>query len=210
MADQAITALTALTTPAVEDLIAVVDDVAGTPITKKVTLADLKALIAPVSVYKLASNEVSDESPVTTMGKVVGIEPTLAAGTYVFDYHLVWQTSATATAVKFGVNFSGTQTRFVAEATGFEITTAASTGVTGTPGAAFGLRAGGQSRAPSTTVSIYGPTATDATGADVYTVIRGLIVVTVSGALQLYFGSEAASSTQTLMAGSSLIVTKIA
>lgn len=209
MADAKITALTALTTPALEDLIAVVDDVAGTPILKKVTLTDLKALLSPTTVYKLASNEVSDESPVTTMGKVVGIEPTLAAGTYQFEYHLVFQSSVAGTAVKFGVNFSGTQTLYVAECTGFEATTAASTGAL-TTGAAFGLRSGGQNFAPSTTVSIFGPTTLTTNNQNTYAVIRGLIVVTVSGALQLYFGSEATASTQTLMAGTSLIITKIA
>lgn len=41
MADTKITGLTALTTPAAADLIAVVDDVVGTPTTKKVALSDL-------------------------------------------------------------------------------------------------------------------------------------------------------------------------
>jgi len=41
MADQKITALTALTTPAVVDLLPIVDDPSGTPITKKITLSDL-------------------------------------------------------------------------------------------------------------------------------------------------------------------------
>lgn len=45
MADAKITELTALATPANEDLVAVVDDVAGTPITKKATLADVKTLV---------------------------------------------------------------------------------------------------------------------------------------------------------------------
>lgn len=39
MADTKITALTALTTPAAEDLLAIVDDPAGTPITKKIALS---------------------------------------------------------------------------------------------------------------------------------------------------------------------------
>ncbi len=44
MANLKITELTALGSPALEDVIAVVDDVAGTPITKKATLADVLAL----------------------------------------------------------------------------------------------------------------------------------------------------------------------
>lgn len=46
MADAKITALTALTDPAVADIVPVVDDVAGTPITKKATLQVIADLFA--------------------------------------------------------------------------------------------------------------------------------------------------------------------
>ena len=49
MADQKITALTELTTPAGVDLLAIVDDPAGTPITKKITLDSLKATGAEIN-----------------------------------------------------------------------------------------------------------------------------------------------------------------
>lgn len=45
MADAKITALTDEPTPANDDLIAIVDDVAGTPTTKKATLANVLALV---------------------------------------------------------------------------------------------------------------------------------------------------------------------
>lgn len=45
MADAKITQLTELTTPATEDLLPIVDDPAGTPATRKITLANLFALI---------------------------------------------------------------------------------------------------------------------------------------------------------------------
>lgn len=44
MADQKITELTELTTPALADLLAIVDDPSGTPLSKKVTLANILAL----------------------------------------------------------------------------------------------------------------------------------------------------------------------
>lgn len=144
-----------------------------------------------------------------TMVKATNLDQTVGVGTWVFEYHIMWQTTATATAIKLGVNHSGTVTRFVTEATGFEATTAASTGVNDEAHAAFGLRAGGQNNTISTTVSIFGPTAVITANADHYAVIRGIIVVTVSGDLQLYFGSEATGSTQTLELPTSLILTRI-
>lgn len=162
-------------------------------------------------IYKnLGSDFVSAQSPVTTMAKATNLDQALAVGTWVFTYHCMWQTSATATAVKFGINFSGTATRIVVEATGYEATTAASTGVETATHAAFGLRAGGQNNAFSTTAVIFGPTATATQNADYYTIINGLCVVTVTGNLELYFGSEATGSTQTLELPTSLVAHKIA
>lgn len=52
MADTKITGLTELTSLAPADLFPVVDDVAGTPITKKITVANVLALVYPVgSIY---------------------------------------------------------------------------------------------------------------------------------------------------------------
>jgi hypothetical protein len=73
----------------------------------------------------------------------------------------------------------------------------------------FGLRAGGHERAPSTTVSIFAPISVDTANADVLAIIKGVIKVSVAGDLQLYFGSEATGSTQTLMARTALQITKV-
>lgn len=55
MADAKITDLTALTTPALADLLAIVDDPAGTPITKKIALSDLFTLAGLVAVQVFTS-----------------------------------------------------------------------------------------------------------------------------------------------------------
>ena len=158
---------------------------------------------------ELTANEISDEPTDTTMGKVVGLDQSVGVGTWWFEYRCVYRSSATGTGVKFGVNFSGTQTLFVVEATGSEATTAASTGAMDQVHAAFGLRSGGGNRAPSTSTAIFGSTSVDTASADMLTVIKGVIKVTVAGDLQLYFGSEATGSTQTIMAGSALRLTKV-
>ena len=52
MADQKITQLTEQTTPATGDLLATVDDPGGTPVTMKLTIANLLSLVYPVgSIY---------------------------------------------------------------------------------------------------------------------------------------------------------------
>ena len=49
MADKKITELTALTTLSNDDLLVVVDDPSGTPVTKKITAANLKNGLAPIA-----------------------------------------------------------------------------------------------------------------------------------------------------------------
>ena len=51
MANEKITELTALTTPDAADLLAIVDDPSGTPVTKKITVANLLSLAAAAFDY---------------------------------------------------------------------------------------------------------------------------------------------------------------
>lgn len=201
MADTKISALPAASAAAAANELGINE--AGT--SKKLTVAQLQDFLG-VSKKVLAADQTSTS---TTMAKVTGLDAVCGVGTWTFKYHCLWQTTATGTAVKFGVNHSGTVTRFVVEATGAEATTAASTGAMDQVHAAFGLRSGGSNRAISTTTSIFGPTAADTANADMLCVIQGVIVVSVSGNLELYFGSEATGSTQTIEAGSCLVLTKV-
>jgi hypothetical protein len=73
MANQKITALTALTTPATEDLLVIADDPSGTPITKKITLANLLTLfVSDVTVQTLTSSS-GTYTPTTGMKKALVI-----------------------------------------------------------------------------------------------------------------------------------------
>lgn len=177
----------------------------------QLTCDEIKHYATPPGDSRVTTTELASDfiSPGTTMGEVLGLSNTLAAGTYWFEYRLVWQSSATGTAVKGSVNFTGTQTLFAAEGTQYENTTAASTGAVDQAHATFGLRSGGQARAPSTTVALFGPTSVDTANANTLTTIKGVIKVSVSGDLELWFGSEATGSTQTLKAGTALRLTKV-
>lgn len=77
MANQKITELTALTTPATEDLLPIVDDPAGTPVTKKITIANLLTLfMANVAVQVLTSSS-GTYTPTSGMKKclVIAVGP---------------------------------------------------------------------------------------------------------------------------------------
>lgn len=73
MADAKITQLTALTTPATEDLLAIVDDPSGTPVTKKAALSDiLKLFLSNVAIQVLTSSS-GTYTPTTGMKKCLVI-----------------------------------------------------------------------------------------------------------------------------------------
>jgi hypothetical protein len=73
MADQKITALTALSTPATEDLLAIVDDPSGTPITKKVTIANLLSLFVSNVTVQVITAGTTTYTPTTGMKKALVI-----------------------------------------------------------------------------------------------------------------------------------------
>lgn len=73
MADSKITDLAALTTPATDDLLAIVDDVAGTPVTKKITLANLFTLAVSNVTVQVKTSGSGTYTPTAGMRKVLVI-----------------------------------------------------------------------------------------------------------------------------------------
>ena len=96
MADKKLTQLTALTAPANTDILLIVDDPAGTPVSKKITLENLLGAATPLTVssvdieasgeYRLAGNTVVIEadSGITANGNV-SIIGTLTTDSVVVD-----------------------------------------------------------------------------------------------------------------------------
>lgn len=201
MANAKISALTAVTTPALTSEVPVNE--AGT--TKKMTLTQIQALLG-IQKKKLAS---AQSNSTTTPTKVTGLDLTLGAGTYKFEYFIRYRSSATTTGVRFDVNHSGTVTSFVWQQRMVDASATASTNAADQDQiiAAGGVMSAMASRAKGTagrgtTISV------DTANADMLMVIEGLCVVTVSGDLQLYHGSETANQT-TVMENSVLIVTQV-
>ena len=103
MADLKITELTAFTTPVDADLGVMVDDPAGTPVTKKITWANIKATLKTYfdTLYQAAGSYMADV--VTTKGDVVvgdasGDAARLGVGT---DTHVLTADSGEASGVKW-------------------------------------------------------------------------------------------------------------
>ena len=161
----------------------------------------------PVSVVTLASDATANAT--TTGVEITGIEKAnTGTGTFVFQYFIRCQSANAATGLKFGVNHTGTVTAFMANmvfaATGGAATTHNQAVTTPTAGSAA------STRTRSTTAPNLGPTgAVDTLNADLLMVISGLMIVTVDGNLELWQAAEAAAAgNTTVMAGSSLILTK--
>ena len=142
----------------------------------------------------------------TTFAKVTNLDQVVGVGTWAFQYFIRHQAAATTTGIKFTVNHSGTVTSFMATSRKLEATTAASTGAQSQVFATFGLISGGGIRAKSTTAPLGVSISHDAANADTMTVIEGLMVVTVSGNIELYHASEVAAAS-TIKADSMLILT---
>ena len=91
MANKKITELTELTTPAGADIVAIVDDVAGTPTTKKVTATNLMTL-APVQsvagqtgIVTLSNTDISGLGTAATANTGTGNGDVLAIGSGALD-----------------------------------------------------------------------------------------------------------------------------
>lgn len=144
-----------------------------------------------------------------TPAKVTSLDLPLEAGTFQFEYWVIYQSSATGTGVKFDVNFTGTVTRIPWVQRWVDASATASTAApdqdavqaAGHVMGAFASRAKGTA-GRGVLLSV------DTANADMLTVIEGMLVCSTSGTLELYHGSEGALQTS-VMAGSSLIVKRI-
>ena len=181
------------------------NNTASTANAADLTVAQLKAMLGMYTA--VVGTDVSNTT--TTAAKITDLDLTLGPGTYTFKYFIRYQAAATTTGVKFSVNHSGTVTAFVANVRWVDVSATASTAApsqaevlsTGAVMGAFSARA--KSTAGwGTTLSV------DVANSDMLMIIEGLVVVSVSGDLQLYHGSEIAAAT-TVKTGSSVIITKI-
>jgi len=204
MADQKISALTQAASGLATDEFAINE--AGT--SKKITLSQV-AHFTNISgiVVSLAGDATANG--LTTAVRVSGMDVVVDAGTYVFEYYIRAQFADAGNSPKFAVNHTGTVTAFMCDFFFPDSNVTALDGVidqevNSTTGQIWAFQA---TRILNT---LLGPEVSiDTINADILFRITGLIVVTVTGTLELYQGSEVAGNLITIKAGTGLILTKL-
>lgn len=211
MADSKISALTAASVAAVANELVINE--AGT--SKKISITQLVTLLQTLGmprVLKLGSQHSISSATAT---KVTGLDMTLEAGTYTVDYRLITQSGGTiGTGLYLGVNFStGTAAvkSFWMDYADASATLLAAIGAMADTGAhTLGFRMSQPTKAYTTTspdLGTAGGFKTDAS--DTMVIVSGIIVVTVSGNLELWHSSETTTATN-IQIGSSLVVVRTA
>lgn len=141
--------------------------------------------------------------------KVTALDVTLGVGTWAFKYLIRHQASLVTTGVAFSVNHTGTLTSFVSQLR-FVDTNSNFLANAQKQGAGAATFVGGVGARVKSATANMGPTlSADVANADLFTIIEGLLVVTVSGTLELWSASEVPLATTTVMANSAVIFTQL-
>lgn len=203
MADTKVSALTAVASASVGQEIPVND--AG--VSKKVTVQQMMDTIGCYKAALAADHAISATAATEVALGAVG----LVAGTYAYQYSILAQSATTTVSPMFGINFTGTAATRAIKLRYSGTGTAAITGVADDVGANTGQIEESQTTLTfSTTAPNLGATGGVATiNANILYIIEGVLVVTAPGDLELWHGSETATST-TVKAGSCLVVFRCA
>jgi len=211
MADTKISALTAASVAAAANEFGINE--AGT--SKKLTLAQIITFLQTKGMPRVATVITPHSNSTTTPTEVSNLTQVLEAGTFLFEHWLIVRSSLAGTAPVFNLNFTGTAAPFNwwYEYADNSATLLAALGVVShnvsTQSLGFGMRQSENTEATSAAGNM-GPVGGVQTAAtDALVMIRGLIVVSVSGDLELWHGSETANAT-TVEVGSSVKIVRTA
>jgi hypothetical protein len=213
MADTKISDMTDLTTLASGDEIPVAD-ASDLAVNKSFTLATLttylQAALGMPRVKRLSSQHSISS---TTGTEVTDLTIALEAGTYVFEYYIICRSATTTVGPMFGVNFDGTaavKTMSLQFPDGSIALTAYTANMDDEGVKGLGVISGMATKTYTTTAPNLGTTVgVTTTAADIPAYIRGVLIVTVAGNLELWHSSETATATS-VEVGTSLVVTRTA
>ncbi len=158
------------------------------------------------TLQELSANS-ADQTSVTP--GVVMTTTGVGVGTWKFEYTLMFQTAATTTGIRIANNHTGTVTTYIMHSDFVTTGGAAATGVHDAIGASAttGLHEGHAERVLNANSKATVGVAT--ANANQLLIVRGILVVSVSGDLEFKLGTEVAASAVRLMADSVLELTKI-
>lgn len=148
----------------------------------------------------------------TTATEITGLQVTLAgAGTYLAEYYLLAQSTATTTGYKYGVNYTGTATTIKCTANHPTTGGAAAVGIGDDVAAVLTgniWEVLGTASTESTTAANLGPnTGVAAINTNIFVEIRCLLVASDAGDLELWQGSEGAVQVSTEVNSFAIVTT---
>lgn len=213
MADSKVSALTALTGANVDvaDLLPIVDTSATA--SKKITMAEMVTYLQMKGMPRVTRLNTQHSISSTTGTEVTDLQQTLEAGTYTFEYSLIVRSATTTVGPMVGVNFTGTAAvksmiSYWADAT--TVITAEVHAMDDQGILTAGFISGMANKAYSTTTPNMGTTVgVSTTASDIPMFVKGVLIVTVAGDLELWHASETATATSVEI-GSSLVVVRTA
>ena len=160
----------------------------------------------------LTTGEQFDVTASTTLVEITNLSQTLSAGTYAFQYFVIYRSNQATNGIRYAVNYTGTNGAFVYWFRWSDIIATASSAA---PKQAVSALTAGQclgsfaNRAKSTT-SIGTTISVDAADSDMMMISEGVFVATGAGDLELWTASEVntAAYTTSTMIGTSVIIHK--
>lgn len=173
----------------------------------------LEKVNSPISVgqYLTARLGATVTNSTVTAAKITGLDQVCGVGTWIFEYFLRVQSATVTVSPKFSVNHSGTVTSFMATLSALTTDATGSAFAWDQDVVAPTVMSGMAQRAKSaaaTMVHSVTTNAVDTINSDILVQITGLMVVTVSGNLELWHASETATATS-IMQDSALRLTKV-
>lgn len=217
MADTKISALTAASAADAANELAINE--AGT--SKKLTVAQVAEYLVKriagnsgaAGAYTTWQNLTSDSADQTSSSTPAVVMTTtgVGAGTWVFRYTLIYQTAATTTGLTIHINHTGTTGQFAStwRQTDTSATASTAVGATVNTSAAGGVVSGKIESVINTITAAAISAGVVSANTDVMAVMEGLVVVTVSGDLELKIRTEVNTSAVRIMADSCLELMKI-
>jgi len=189
---------------------------AATGTNKEIVLSELIIALQARGMNRTKRLDAQHSISSATPTEVTGLTMALEAGTYIFDYRLLIQSATITVGVQFNFNFDGTATkaRWWYQYADLSATLLAAIGTqahdTSTSTLGFQM-AKAEDDMATTAAGNMGPFATtnavQTTNTDIMVAIKGIIVVTVAGNMELWHGSETATATS-VEVGSSLVVVR--